>query len=179
MTITFYSALRSLLMVIILALGSACMQIVKTDMDTYLANKKPFKRKHVVFSTNIEDITERYDLYHEKEIELSAPVSYFGRDDFETWYITLEENDRTIRAYENNFKDYTDMYAQNLLAWVSREEGELTIRGKLKEKGIEITLLTYKDYTVDTSLKPQRYRQYSTDKPAYIPSQQGYRYGGK
>ncbi len=122
MTITFDAALRSLTIVIILAFASGCMQIVKTDMDTYLENKKPFKRKHVVFSTSIEDITERYDLYHGKEIELSAPVSYFGRDDFETWYITLEENDRTIRAYEDNFTRLYRYLCPESPAWVSQRK---------------------------------------------------------
>ena len=175
----FTPALLPLLMVIHIILCYGCMQVVKTDMDTYLENKKAFKRKHVVFSTSIEEITERHDLYYEKEIELSAPVTYFGRDGFETWYITLGENDRTIRAYEDNFKDYTDIYAHNLLAWVKSEEGYLTVRGKLKNNGIEITLLSYKNYTVDTDLSPQTQRHYSSDKPAYVPSLQGYRYGGK
>jgi len=179
MKITLTSVLGFLLMVMLLTLCYGCMQIVKTDMDTYLVNKKQFKRKHVVFETTIEDLTERYDLYYGKDVELTAPVSYFGRDDFKTWYITLAENDTTIRAYEHNYSVHTDIYAHNLLSWVKSEEGELTVRGKLKENGIELTLLTYKDYTVDTNLKAQRYRQYSTDKPASIPSQQGYRYGRK
>ena len=177
MATTFNAALKSLLLVIILGFGSGCMQIVKTDMDTYLEDMKQFKRKHVVFLTTIEDLAERYDLYQGKEIELSAPVSYFGKDDFETWYIILGENTTIIRAYENNYRDYTDIYAHNLLSWVTNEEGELTVRGKLTQKGIELSLLTYQDYTVETDLKPQRYRQYSRDKPPSIPSQQGYRYG--
>jgi len=179
MTVTFSSALRTLLICILLPLSYGCMQIVKTDMDTYLKDKKPFKRKHLVFSTTIGDLTERYDLYHEKNIEISAPVTYFGKDDFDTWYITLGENDTTIRAYEDNYRDYTDIYAHNLLSWVTSEGGKLTVRGKLKKSGIELTRLTYKDYTVETNLKPQRYRQYSIEKPAYIPSQHGYHYGGK
>ena len=179
MTTTLNAAMKSLLLAIILGFGSGCMQIVKTDMDTYLEDNKQFKRKHVVFLTTIEDLAERYDLYQGKDIELSARVSYFGKDDFETWYITLGENTATIRAYEDNYRDYTDIYAHNLLSWVTSEEGELTVRGKLNQNGIELSLLTYQDYTVETDLKPQRYRQYSTDKPAAIPSQQGYRYGGK
>ena len=179
MTTTLNAAMKSLLLAILLGFGSGCMQIVKTDMDTYLEDKKQFKRKHVVFLTTIGDLAEHYDLYQGKDIELSAPVSYFGKDDFETWYITLGENTATIRAYEDHYRDYTDIYAHNLLSWVTSEEGELTVRGKLKQNGIELSLLIYKDYTVETDLKPQRYRQYSTDKPASIPSQQGYRYGRK
>jgi hypothetical protein len=179
MTTTLNAVLKPLLLAILLGFGSGCMQIVKTDMDTYLENKKQFKRKHVVFLTTIEELAERYDLYQGKDIELSAPVSYFGKDDFETWYITLGENTTTIRAYEDNYRDYTDIYAHNLLSWVTSEEGELTVRGKLKQNGIELSLLIYQDYTVETDLKPQRYRQYSRDKPTSIPSQQGYRYGRK
>ena len=179
MTTTFNAALQSLLLAILVGFGSGCLQIVKTDMDTYLQDEKQFKRKHVVFLTTIGDLAERYDLYQGKDIELSAPVSYFGKDDFETWYITLGENTTTIRAYEDNYRDYTDIYAHNLLSWVTSEEGELTVRGKLKQNGIELSLLTYQEYTVETDFKPQRYRQYSTDKPASIHSQQGYRYGRK
>jgi len=41
MTTTYNAALKSLLLAILLGLGSGgCMQIVKTDMDTYLEDKK-------------------------------------------------------------------------------------------------------------------------------------------
>ena len=155
-----------------------CIQVVKTDMDTYLQNKNQFKRKHVIFSTTMEDITKRYDLYQGKDIELSAPVRFFGRDDFNTWYIEFEENNNTICAYESNYSNYVDIHAHNLLLWVTSEKGHLTVRGKLKKNGIELTQLAYKDYTVQTDLKPYYYKKTSTTRPSGSNIFRGYRYRG-
>lgn len=95
----------------------------------------------------------------------------------ETWHITLEEDGTTIRAYEDNYRDFVDIYAVNLLSWITNEEGKLTVRGKLKKNGIELNQLVYQDYTLDTNLKSQRYRRYEATTPAYISNPQGYRYG--
>ena len=154
----------------------ACIQMVKTDLDTYMQNQKVFRRKHVVFTTTLEDLLARYELYQGKEVELTAPVSYFGKEDFHTWYLTLERDGEQLRAYEDSYRDYVDIYTLNLMIWVKSEGGDVTVRGKVKEKGIELNRLAYKEYYLDTDALPLRHSSAADDRPSYFKFRQGYRY---
>ena len=146
--------------IIVLFVFSGCMHMVKTDMDNYLENKQDFTRKRVVFTTDLEDLLNRYTLYLDKEVELTAPVSYFGKEDFPTFYLNLKEDGNQIRAYEDNYKNYVNRDALQLLIWAKSDGGEVTVRGKLKENGIELNQLAYNDYVIDTNVRPYRYRHY-------------------
>ena len=147
-------------LIIFLFVFSACSHMVKTDIDTYLENKQDYKRKRVVFTTDLEDLLNRYTLYLDKEVELTAPVSYFGKEDFPTFYLNLTKDGKQIRAYEDNYKNYVDRDALQLLIWAKSDEGAVTVRGKLKENGIELNQLAYNDYVIDTNVKPYRHRHY-------------------
>jgi len=161
---------------IVLASLPGCIQMVQTDLDTYLQNQKAFRRKHVIFTTTLEDLLSRYELYQGKDVELSAPVSYFGKEDFHTWYLTLERDGKLLRAYEDSYKNYVDIYTLNLMIWVKSEGGDVTVRGKLKEKGIELNQLAYREYYIDTDALPLRDSRATDDRPAYFKYRQGYRY---
>jgi len=167
---------RVLLVSIGVSLLTGCIEIVKTDLDTYLQDQKAFRRKHVIFTTTLEDLLTRHELYQGKEVELSAPVSYFGKEDFPTWYLTLERDGKQLRAYEDSYRNYVDIYTLNLMIWVKSEGGEVTVRGKLKEKGIELNQLAYKEYYIDTDALPLRDSRTSDDRPPYFKYRQGYRY---
>jgi hypothetical protein len=134
--------------------------MVRTDLDTYLENRQEYKRKRVVFTTDLEDILNRYELYQDKEVELSAPVSYFGKEGFSSFYLTLEKDGKQIRAYEDNYRRYVNRDALQLLIWARSEGGEVTVRGKMKEDGIELLQLAYNDYVIDTNVRPYRYGHY-------------------
>jgi hypothetical protein len=146
--------------ILVLFVFSGCRHMVKTDIDSYLESKQDYKRKRVVFTTDLKDLLHRYELYRDKEVELTAPVSYFGKEDFPTFYLNLTEDGKQIRAYEDNYKNYVNRDALQLLIWAKSEEGAVTVRGKLKEKGIELNQLAYNDYVIDTDVRPYRYRHY-------------------
>ena len=139
-----------------LVIGLGCRHMVKTDMDTYLHNQAAFKGKHVVFTTDLKDLMERYDIYRGKEVELTAPFSYFGHWNFWTWHLILESGDNTIRAYESEYRNYPDRYALFLLRVARNEKGSVTVRGKLERNGIELTRLFYKDFAVNTNFRSNR-----------------------
>ncbi|MBN1364532.1 MAG: hypothetical protein JW976_06985 [Syntrophaceae bacterium] len=132
---------------------SGCTHMIMTDMDTYLQNQANFKGKQVVFVTDLKDLLKRYDMYHGKEVELTAPVSYFGDRKFWTWHLMLDDGDNKIRAYEREYRLYPDRYALYLLRVARSEKGNVTIRGKLEKNGIELNRLFYKNLAVNTNIK--------------------------
>ena len=142
-------------------LVTGCTHMIKTDMDTYLKNQEAYKRKKIVFTTDVKDLVDRYELYQGREVEISAPISYFGKKDFSTWYIILTRDEKQIRAYEDNYKSYINSDALQLITWAKSEGGSVTVRGKLKEMGIELNKLTYNAYVVHTNSRPYRYRSCS------------------
>ena len=144
------------ILLIIAIVVSGCVHMVKTDMDTYLKNQEEFEGKQVVFTTDLQDLFERYDVYRGKEIELTAPVTYFGNWHFRTWYLILDDGVNEIRAYESEYRIYPDRYAVYLMRAAMRENGSVTVRGRLERKGIELNRLFYKDYAVNTNLKSNR-----------------------
>lgn len=148
--------IKQLIFVIAAFILSGCTPLIKTDMDTYLENQEKFKGKQVVFKTDLQDLFERYDQYRGKEIELTSPVSYFGSRNFWTWHLILDNGINKIRAYESEYRLYPDRYALFLLRVARSEKGNVTIRGKLERNGIELNRLFYKDFAVNTNIKPNR-----------------------
>ena len=145
-----------LVLTVVLVIGLGCRHMVKTDMDTYLHNQEAFKGKQVVFTTNLEDLMERYDIYRGKEVELTVPFTYFGHWNFWTWHLILESGGNTIRAYESEYRNYPDRYALFLLRVARNEKGSVTVRGKLERNGIELNRLFYKDFAVNTNFRSNR-----------------------
>ena len=139
------------LLTVVLVTGLSCRHMVKTDMDTYLSNQEAFEGKQVVFTTDLEDLMERYEIYYGKEVEVTA--SYFGKWQFWTWYLILESGGNTIRAYESEYRNYADRYALYLLLVARSEKGSVTVRGKLERNGIELSRLFYKDLVVNTNYR--------------------------
>ena len=135
---------------------SSCIHTVKTDMNNYLQNKDAYKWKRVVFTAELHDIVERRETFQGKEVELTAPVGSFGKHDFPTFYLLLEKDGRQLRACEKNYHRYVNGDALHLLLWANSEGGEVTVRGKLKEDGIELNQLVYKKYLVNTNKSPYR-----------------------
>jgi hypothetical protein len=135
---------------------SGCVHMVKTDLDTYLENKEEFKEKQVVLKTDLQDLSERYDMYWRKTVELTAPVTYSGSWHFWTWHLILDDGDNMIRAYESEYRVYADHRAVYLVRAAMRENGSVTIRGKVEKNGIELNRIFYKDYAINTNLKMDR-----------------------
>ena len=164
----FMKLLRNVPLLIIIIFIGSCSHLIKTDMDSYLQNRQAFKWKKVVFTTDLDDLLERYDIFQGREVELSAPVAYFGKEDFPTFYLILEQEGNQIRAYEENYHRYVNGDALQLLIWAKSEEGKVTIRGKVKEDGIELNQLVYNELLINTNRRPYSYR------PQYRPFQRDY-----
>jgi len=145
-------------LVFLLLLMSGCMpkEIVRVDLDTYLKNQQQyqgeqFKDKEVVITTTLKDVNERYALYKGKIIELSAPVTYYGKSLFWTWYITLEKDGIKMRCYEDHYRLYPDTLAVNVALKARIRSDEVTVRGKLYTDGLEMEGLIYNGYNIDTN----------------------------
>lgn len=162
------NTLKKLFLIATVIISFGCRHMVKTDMENYLQNKDAFKGKSVVFTTELEDILQRYETFQDRVVELSAPVAYFGKEGFDTFYLTLEKNGKQIRAYEENYYRYVNRDALQLLIWAKSEGGEVTVRGKLKDDGIELNQLVYNDYLINTNRRPYTYR------PRYRPFNRDY-----
>jgi hypothetical protein len=94
---------------------------------------------------------QNYNLYRKKEIELSAPVTYFGNSSFWTWYLMLEKDGMKLRCYEKNYRVYPDRLAVDV-GLIARSNGdEVTVRGKLNNDGMEMDRLMYDGYDIDTN----------------------------
>lgn len=137
-----------------------CAPLVKTNMDSYLKNKEYYKGKKIIFAAELEDLFERYELYKHNEVELTAPLTYFGERKFWTWYLILEKDGEKIRCYETKYRVYPGQDAINLLSQARSEGGEVTVRGWLNYDGIELNRLMYKDYLVRTNYSPYSYGPY-------------------
>jgi len=150
--------------VVLMLLISGCVpkEMVKVDLDTYLKNQQQyqgeqFKDKKVVITASLKDVNERYDLYKGKVIELSAPVTYYGKSLFWTWYITLEKDGFKLRCYEDHYRLYPDTLAVDAALKARSRGDEVTVRGKLYTDGLEMERLIYNGYNIDTN-NPIRYR---------------------
>ena len=133
-----------------------CTPMVKIDIDTYLQNPGNYKNMDVVFTADLDDLLERYELYRGKEVEVTAPATSFGNWKFWTWYLILEKNGNKVRAYESEYRIYPDLYALDLMKVARSEKGEVTVRGTLCRDGIELDRLAYKDFSINTNLKTYR-----------------------
>lgn len=146
----------SIVNVIALVVILGCTPMIKIDIDTYLRNPDYYRKMDVVFTTDLEDLLERYELYQGKEIEVTASVISFGHWNFWTWHLILEKNGKKVRAYESEYRIYPDRYTLNLMKVVRSEGGEVTVRGELHRDGIELDRLAYKDFSINTNIKSYR-----------------------
>ena len=144
--------------VVLMLLISGCVpkEMVKVDLDTYMKNQQQyqgeqFKDKKVVITASLKDVHERYDLYKGKVIELSAPVTYYGKSLFWTWYITLEKDGFKLRCYEDHYRLYPDTLAVDAALKARIRGDEVTVRGKLYTDGLEMERLIYNGYNIDTN----------------------------
>jgi hypothetical protein len=131
-------------------------KITRVDMDTFLEHQAFLEGKSLLIATELNAVKEQYALLEGKNIELTAPVSYFGDRKFRTWYLILEKDGNTLRCYESKYRLYPERNALFLLMKARDEGGEITVRGKLYYDGIELNCLIYKNYVVNTNYRTKR-----------------------
>jgi len=144
------------LLCLIFFVSTCSRTIIRVDMDTFLENQAFLEEKSVLITTELNAVKEQYALLEGKNIELTAPVSYFGDRKFRTWYVILEKDGKTLRCYESKYRLYPERNATFLLMKARDEGGEITVRGKLYYDGIELNYLIYKNYVVNTNYRTKR-----------------------
>jgi hypothetical protein len=145
---------------ILLFAATGCMQkeLVRVDLDTYMKNQQQYKDKRVVITATLQDIAEHYDRYRGREIELSAPLTYYGIGGFWTWYVLLEKDGKKLRCYEDKYRIYPDPSAVDLALTARAKQGIVTTRGDLMKNGLELNRLKYNGYDIDTNSDLYKYR---------------------
>jgi len=139
---------------------TGCMQkeLVRVDLNTYLKNQAQYADKRVVITTTLKDVLEQPERYRGREIELAAPVSYYGYSGFWTWHVMLEQDGKKLRCYEYKYRLYPDPVAVDLALTARTKGGAVTVRGELLKDGLELNRLIYDGYNVDTNLDLYKYR---------------------
>jgi hypothetical protein len=145
---------------ILLLAVTGCMQkeLVRVDLDTYLKNQQQYKDKRVVITASLQDIAEHYDRYKNREIEVSAPLTYYGSGGFWTWYVLLEKDGKKLRCYEYRYRIYPDPSAVDLALSARSQGGNVTAQGELMSDGLELNRLKYSGYDIDTNSDLYKYR---------------------
>ena len=139
---------------------TGCMQkeLVRVDLDTYLKNQQEYKDKRVVITATLQDIAEHYDRYKGREIELSAPLTYYGYSGFWTWYVLLQKDGKKLRCYEYKYRIWPDPSAVDLALSARSQGGTVTAQGELLGDGLDLNRLKYNGYDVDTNSDLYKYR---------------------
>jgi hypothetical protein len=132
---------------------TGCMQkeLVRVDLDTYLKNQQQYKDKRVVITATLQDIAEHYDRYKGREIEVSAPLTYYGTSGFWTWYVLLQKDGKKLRCYEYKYRIWPDPSAVDLALSARSQGGTVTAQGELLGDGLDLNRLKYNGYDVDTN----------------------------
>ena len=143
---------NTLTIVLLLSMaGCAPKPLIKVDIDTYLKNQVQYKDKKVVIMTTLKDVMAHYDLYKDKDVELSAPVTYYGKSLFWTWYLMLEKDGMKLRCYEDKYRHFPDPLAVDVGIKARKRRDEVTVRGKLYSDGVSLDRIIYDGYDINTN----------------------------
>ena len=145
---------KYLLLLLVFSVGLGCSQIARVNSDQNTLSLRPEDEKSIVIKADFEDVVARQEFFLGKDIEISAPITHFEQIDSAVWYLTLEKNGKKIRCYEDDFLGYVPPDILYLARKAKREGDEVTVRGRLKERRIELDHLAYKSLTVKTSVPP-------------------------
>ena len=129
-----------------------CAELIRVDAETYMLNPGMYEGQYILITTNLEEVSEHYQLLQGLDIEIAAPLTHFEERDAASWYVTLEKGGNTIRAYEDNYQRFVPSEADYLARWAKHEGGTVTAQGKLMEWGMELDQLTYRGLIVNTNV---------------------------
>jgi len=124
------------------------------DLDQYLNNPEAYAEDHVVLSATLDDIKNRYDLYRNKEVTVTAPITYYGRKRFWTWYLTLQKEGKELRCYTHHYRILAGWDAIVMLKRAKYNNKPLTVTGILMKDGLDIMMLSYDNQIVLPSERP-------------------------
>jgi hypothetical protein len=161
------SLIFTLLITAILTYSCSQKPLIKVDLDLYLKNQREYTGKDVVITAPIADIAKRYSLYQGKQVEISGIVAYYGSYNFWTWYILLEKDQQKIRCYAHQYRVEPGSDALHMVRWATSENDEITIRGRLRDDGIEMYYMFYQGDTVTPYYKPTDHYKLNYGLPWY------------
>ena len=131
-----------------------CTKMIRVDAKSYLQNQALYEGKKPLITVELGEVLEQYELFQGKDIEVTAPLTHFERKDSPGWFLTLEQDGKELRCYEDDYRHYVPQNALHLARWAKREGGEVTARGRLSKGGVELNQLAYKSLVVNTNLVP-------------------------
>jgi hypothetical protein len=127
----------------ILFSGCASKEQVRVDIDKFILDQASYINKDVTITATLEDIVSRYHLYLGKQIEVSAPFTYYGSEKFWTWYIRLEKGANMLRCYTHYYRIKPENRATNLLLMAKNKKEPITVIGDLHGDGLDIKEFSY------------------------------------
>ncbi|MEI6126204.1 MAG: hypothetical protein WCQ99_06575 [Pseudomonadota bacterium] len=142
-----------LILCVLIAMGCSPKEHVKVDLNSFLQNQEGYQNKDVIFTATLSDVIERYQLYRDKKIEVTAPVSYYGSRGYWTWYLMLGKDTLSLRCYTHYYRLTPDYLAIDLLGWARNEHGEVTVEGILRKDGLELETIKYNGQQVRTNVR--------------------------
>ena len=129
----------------------SCARMIRVDADSYLHNRPLYEEKNTIIIVDLKEVLEKYELFQDKDIEVTAPLTHFEKKDSPAWFLTLEKDGEKLRCYEDDYRHFVPNDALHLARLAKREGGEVTAIGRLKKGGIELDQLTYKKLIVNTN----------------------------
>lgn len=144
---------KQTLMVLLFAGMISCTPkpLIRVDIDTYLKNQAQYKDEDVFIVTTLPAVMKNYDLYKGKPVELSAPVTYYGKSLFWTWYLLLEKDGMKLRCYEDKYRHFPDPLAVDVGIKARKSGDAVTVRGTLYSDGISLDRIIYDSYDINTN----------------------------
>ena len=127
----------------ILFSGCTSKEQVRVDIDKFILDQTSYINKDVTITATLKDIVSRYHLYLGKQIEVSAPFTYYGSEKFWTWYIRLEKGADMLRCYTHYYRIKPENRATNLLLMAKNKKEPITVIGDLHRDGLDIKEFFY------------------------------------
>jgi len=138
-----------IILAIVILLG--CTQMIRVDAESYMQNQALYKENNVLIVATLEEVLDNYEMFQGMNVEIMGTITHFEEWDSPAWFLTLEKDGKKITAYEDHPLHGVPKDVVFLARWAKREGGGVTARGKIKQWGMELDLLAYKDLIVNTN----------------------------
>ena len=129
-----------------------CAELIRVDADSYIRNPAMYEGQYILITADLGEVLEHYELLQGLDIEIDAFLTHFEKRNTPSWFVTLEKDGNTIRAYEDNYGRFVPATADYLARWAKKEGGTVTAQGKLMSWGMELDQLTYRTLIVNTNV---------------------------
>jgi hypothetical protein len=152
----------------LLLLASCSTPLIKIDSADYVQNPGSYKEPNTLIVAHIADIVGNYDLYKGKKVEVTAPVVYVAENDPPRRYMVLKENGKELRCYEEDYQHIVRSEVVHQAKKAKQEGGEITVRGSLRDEGIELKQIAYRDFVFNTDYtEVEKLFRWKAGQPAY------------